>query len=640
MKIVLASRSPRRRELMSRIVLEFQIFPVEVDESSVPEKDPAKYAVEAAVLKARAAAESFPASVVIGADTVVALGRRILGKPADRESARTMLKWLSGQRHRVITGLAFYRKDEDRLLTGYEVTYVTFRPLTDDMIEGYLDQNDFLDKAGAYAVQDVGDAFVRRLSGDYDNVVGFPVKKVAAMLARFEVPALSVFVENVDFPGSSGVARAGGRTFLVPGAVLGDRVRVQVVGESRGLLRGEIIRIEEPSPARVLPRCPHFGGCGGCLFQNLDYAKQLELKGRHLRRTLDAAGILAGSPIEIQPVTPSPDIYQYRNKMEFAFAESWGKLVIGLRERGDPARKSRGRTVGLSQCPIFGPAVEQIFPAVLEFAREKGLAPHHMKTGRGVLRHLVLREGKRTGELMALLVTAPAPEGDFEGLAERLAANVPGLKSFVHVVNGRVSDAVVFEDTRLLGGAPWIEERLGGLIFRITPQAFFQTNTGAAELLFRAIADRAGLDGNGRGLGLYCGSGAIELSLARGAGKLTGIDSLPENIRNAEENRAVNGIANCEFIAATVEEALKKRPIEPPDILILDPPRPGLSPRAMKEVLVLDAPKIIYVSCNPESLARDLSKFLAHGYGIGAIVPFDFFPHTPHLETLTVLTKH
>lgn len=640
MEIILASRSPRRRELMARVAAEFRVFPVDVDESSVRAPDPARFAAEAAVLKAKAAAESFPSSVVIGADTVVALGHRILGKPDNLEAARAMLKLLSGQRHRVITGLAFYKKDEDRLLTGYELTYVTFRPLSDGMIEAYLEKDDYRDKAGAYAVQDVGDAFVRRLKGDFDNVVGFPVKKAAAMLARFAVPPLTLEVEDLDFPGNSGVAATGGRKVLIPGAVPGDTVRAQVVGESRGDCRAEILRLETPSPDRAEPRCPHFGTCGGCLFQNLAYRKQLELKGRYLRRVLGEKRGLGASGAGIEPVSPSPDIYHYRNKMEFAFAESWGDLVIGLRERGDPARKSRGRTVGLSQCPIFSSSVEMVFPAVLGFAGEKGLSPHNPRTGRGVLRHLVLREGRRTGDLMVLVVTAPAEDVDFERLAGRLASVLPHLKSFYHVTNRRVSDTVGFEETRLLYGSPWIEEELDGLTFRIYPQAFFQTNTAAAELLYHAIAERADLDGESRVLGLYCGAGAIELSLAHRVEKVTGVDSLPENIRNAEENAAANGIANCRFVAGTVEDYLRDQPGEPPDVLILDPPRPGLTPEARKQVLSLDVPKVAYVSCNPEALGRDLGGFLARGYKIETILPFDFFPHTPHLETLTILAKH
>jgi 23S rRNA (uracil1939-C5)-methyltransferase len=639
MDIVLASKSPRRRDLMVRVRPDFRVFPVDVDESSVREKDPGKFAVEAAVLKAKTAAGTFPDAIVIGADTVVALNRRILGKPADRDAARSMLQLLSGRRHRVITGLAFFRKSEGRLLTGYEVTYVTFRALPDEMIEAYLDRNDYLDKAGAYAVQDIGDAFVRRIKGDYDNVVGFPVEKAALLLARFEAPSLAVAIEDTDFPGSAGIALSDGRKILVTGAVPGDTCMVQVVGESRGDLRAEIIRLDKPSASRAEPRCPHFGTCGGCLFQNLEYARQLELKERHLRGVLFESDIPGLDPDRILPVVPSPGIYHYRNKMEFAFADDWGELVVGLRERGDPRRRSRGRTVGLRECPIFSPVVEEIFPAVLEFAKEKGLTAHNPRKGRGVLRHLVLREGKRTGDLMVLLVTAPGSGVDFEELGARLAGPASRVKGFFHVVNGRKSDIVSFEETRLLAGSPWIEEKLGGLTFRIHPQTFFQTNTAAAETLYGKIPEAAGLTGESRVLGLYCGSGAIEIFLAGHSGNVTGVDSLPENIRNAGENAAANGVGNCAFAAGTVEDFLKGLGGEPPDVIVMDPPRPGLTPRALKSILALGAPKAVYVSCNPPALARDLKHFMARGYRLQTVLPFDFFPHTPHLEVLAVLAR-
>ena len=372
MDIVLASASPRRRELMARIAPEFRVVPTDVDESSVPAKDPLDFAISAAVLKARAAAELFPEAVVIGADTVVALGLRILGKPAGLAEAREMLRALSGRRHRVITGLAFYRQAEDRLLTGYDLTYVTFRELSDGMIEGYLAEGTFHDKAGAYAVQEIGDAFVARMKGDYDNVVGFPVEKVRRLLARFTAPALTVEVEDIDFPSSDGKAEAGGRKLLIPGAVPGETLLVQVVGERGAARVAETIRVGTPSPRRAAPRCRHFGACGGCRYQHLEYGTQLELKERHLRRVLDEGG-LPEAAAAVRPVTASPDLYGFRNKMEFAFGEKHGALALGLREKATSTRQTYRRTLPIGECPVFGPVVERVFPVLLDFAGRYGL---------------------------------------------------------------------------------------------------------------------------------------------------------------------------------------------------------------------------------------------------------------------------
>ena len=638
MEIVLASASPRRRELMARVAPEFRVFATDVDESGIAEKDPLAFAIAAAVLKAKAAAERFPEAVVIGADTVVALGLRILGKPADRADARTMLRSLSGRRHRVLTGLAFYHRTEDRLLTGYDLTYVTFRELTDEMIDSYLDQGTFPDKAGAYAVQEVGDAFVARMKGDYDNVVGFPVEKVKRMLARFLEPAFTVTVEDIDFPGSEGRTQAGGRKLLVPGAVPGETVRVQIVGERGAARIGEVIRVESSSPSRAEPRCAHFGACGGCRFQHVDYATQLELKARHLVRTLEEAGI-AGAAAAMRPITGSPDLYAYRNKMEYSFGEKHGALALGLRERATGSRQTYRRTLPVRECPIFSPAVERIFPVLVGFAAENGLEGFEPATRRGHLRHLVLREAKRTGELMVVLVTTDLPGIDLGPLAGRLAEAAPELRSFVHVTNSRGSDLVEFGRTALVAGVPFIEERLAGLSFRIYPPSFFQTNTAGAELLYGRIREEAPVTKESRVLGLYCGSGAIELTLAGASGRVTGVDSVAANIASAVENALLNRIDNAAFVPGTVEALLAEPRREPADIVIVDPPRVGLTNKALRRTIALGAPTVVYVSCHAASLARDLRGFVQAGYNVASLSPFDLFPHTPHLETLAVLIR-
>ncbi len=638
MEIVLASASPRRRELMARVATEFRVFPTDVDESAIEEKDPLRFAVAAAVLKARRAGQAFPEAVVIGADTVVALGLRILGKPADRDDARSMLRALSGRRHRVITGLAFATAAEGRLLTGYDLTYVAFRELTEEMIEGYLDQGTFLDKAGAYAVQEIGDAFVARMKGDYDNVVGFPVEKVRRLLARFLAPALTVEIEALDFPASDGRAFVDGRKVLVPGAVPGERVRVQIVGERGAARIAEVIRIESPSPRRAEPRCPHFGSCGGCRFQHVDYGAQLEAKERSLKEAL-AEGGHPELRAAVRPVTPSPDLYGYRNKMEFAFGEKHGRLALGLREKATGSRQTYRRTLPVWTCPIFGPVVERLFPVFLEFAGENGLRGFEPASGEGELRHLILRQAKRTGELMIVLATAGTGGPDLDGLAGRAAAAAPETRSFVHISSRRGADVVEFERSRVVAGVPFIEERLAGRTFRIYPPSFFQTNTAGAELLYGRLADEAGLTADSRVLGLYCGSGAIELALAGRAGRVTGIDASPANIANAVENALVNGVSNADFVPGTVEALLAEPRREPADIVVVDPPRAGLTGKALRRVAALGAPRLVYVSCNPRSLVRDLRDLIAAGYRVVSLTPFDFFPHTPHLETLAVLSR-
>jgi 23S rRNA (uracil1939-C5)-methyltransferase len=643
MKIVLASGSPRRRELMKLIALEFIVCPPDIDESLIDESDPVRFAVEAAVLKAQAAAERFPEATVIGADTVVAIGGQILGKPADRAEARSMLGLLSGHRHRVITGVALFRGRDERQLADWELTYVTFNRLTPEMIDSYLDRGDFHDKAGAYAVQDVGDAFVRRIKGDYENVVGFPVRKVRRMLDLFLRPPVMARVERSAFPERGGWALDGGRELFIPDAVPGDEVEALITEARPGRAVAAALKLNEPSARRAAPACSHFGKCGGCLFQDHDYELQLELKREHLRRTLESGSLGVEILDLVTPVVPSPSVYGYRNKMEFAFGNSRKGVFLGLRERRGGKARSAGAihsgwsTVPVDNCPILGPAAESIFPVVLDFVREKRLTAYDRVTRQGLLRHLVIRQGKRTGELMAALVTSSAGSGVFEPLTERLAEAVPALKAFYHVSNDRISDVVVFERARLLSGCPYIEETIDGLTFRLRPMTFFQTNTEAAELLYRklraALQERPG----SRVLGLYCGAGAIEVCAASAVGNIVGVDSQPENIAAAAENAAVNGAVNVAFVPATVERYLARLEAGGFDAVILDPPRSGVSPKAMRRVLGLRVPRVIYVSCNPLSLARDLKAMLGSGYRAVSITPFDFFPHTPHLETFVIL---
>jgi 23S rRNA (uracil1939-C5)-methyltransferase len=448
-----------------------------------------------------------------------------------------------------------------------------------------------------------------------------------------------VTVEDLAFPASEGVAADGAGRILVPGAVPGETVRVQVVGERGAARVAEVVRLETPSPRRTVPACRHFGACGGCLFQHVDYGTQLELKSRHLRRLFDAAGLPDEAAL-LAPVTASPALYGYRNKMEFAFGEKHGALALGLREKATGRRRQTyRRTLPLDECPIFSPVVERVFPVLSGFARDHGLGGFEPATGRGQLRHLVLREGKRTGELMAVLVTAPLPDLDLAPLAGRLLEAAPALRSFSHAVSGRGADCVEHEAVRLVAGAPFIEEGLAGLTFRVYPQTFFQTNTAAAELLYRAIGEAVPLGPSSRVLGLYCGSGAIELSLAGTAGRVTGVDSSPANIATAVENALVNRIDNVAFVPATVESLAERSPREPADVVLVDPPRVGLTNKAMRQTRQIGAPSVIYVSCNPESLARDLRAFREAGYRVAALRPFDLFPHTPHVETLAVLAR-
>jgi 23S rRNA (uracil1939-C5)-methyltransferase len=639
MDIVLASESPRRRELLRKIVPEFRVVPSGINEEEFQEKDPLRFALRAAEAKAREVGGKNPSSLVIAADTVVNLKDEVLGKPKDRVEAEAMLRKLSGQRHRVITAIALCKKDRESLLTGYEITYVTFKEIGDAEIKAYLDTNDYLDKAGSYAVQEVGDAFVARLEGDYENVVGFPVARVRKLLADFQSGGQAVTIEDIALPHDWGVGRIGEVVTFVPGAVPGDRVRVIIAKAKRRLRYGRIVEFETRSPFRVEPRCPHFGVCGGCTFQNLAYAKQLEIKETYLLRTLQKIGGLALDDVRREPISPSPAEYFYRGKMEYAFGSEDGRVFLGLRERATPFERYKKSTVPLHTCPIFSEAVDKIFPVFRDFTARSGLDAYDPIARTGYFRNLVLREGRNTGEMLGILVTKKGRTIDLGDAVRELGERVPQLKSFWWVENERVSDLVDYVGKVHVAGAQFIEEGLGGRRFRIRPETFFQPNPRGAELLNRRIATEIKTLGAQKVLGLYCGSGSIEIFVSGEADEVVGIDSEAPNIAAARENAALNRVENCRFIEGRVEDVLKEESFAGFDLLVLDPPRAGLSPQGFKQVVGLGIPNLAYVSCNPAAFARDLGRLGEKGYRLQKLGCYDFFPQTPHLESLGILAR-
>jgi 23S rRNA (uracil1939-C5)-methyltransferase len=637
--VVLASRSPRRQELLKKVTAEFRVVPSGVDEGQFRENDPLRLALLAAESKARDVGEKFPSSLVIAADTVVNLGDDIFGKPRDRTEARETLRRLSGRRHRVITAVALFRKEDEKLLTGYEISYVTFRTLSEYEIETYLSSSEFLDKAGSYAVQEVGDVFVEKLEGDYENVVGLPVYRVRKLLADFTNPGEEITIDDIALPHAWGIGKVAGLVTFVPGAVVGDKVRVILSKTKKRHRFGKVIKLESESPFRVEPACPHFGTCGGCAFQNLSYPKQLEIKESYLLRTIQKLGRLSLEGIERRPIDPSPSRYFYRNKMEFAFGGDGGRIFLGLRERASPLDRYHKRAVALSTCPIFSRAVEEIFPVLANWTKQSGRAAYDPLKKTGYFRNLVLRESKVKDELLAVFVTKSGREVDPDGMARELVHNVPRVKSVWWVENDRIPDLVDFERKSHLAGPAFIEERLGRFWFRVHPETFFQPNPRGAERLYGRIAEELREAGARKLLGLYCGSGSIEIFISEAVEEVVGIDSGRANIAVARENAALNNVRNCRFIEGRVEQVLKEQLNPEFDFLVLDPPRAGLSAKALRLIIGLNIPRIAYVSCNPAAFARDVGLFSENGYRLRELRCFDFFPHTPHLESLGILEK-
>jgi 23S rRNA (uracil1939-C5)-methyltransferase len=449
----------------------------------------------------------------------------------------------------------------------------------------------------------------------------------------------SIFIDDIAFPNNYGVGKIDGYVLFVPGALPGDRITVEITKRGKRFGYGNLTSIEEPSIFRVESFCPHFGFCGGCTLQNLAYDRQLIIKENYLRQTLKRLGDIDLSGIDISPITPSPETSLYRSKIELAFGEQDGRVTLGFRERVSPFKDFNATVVPLRECRALSPVIERIIPVFTSFAQVNRLVPYNPVTNRGFLRHLIVRESKSAGEVMCILETTNGDLPDMKHCWHTLTQEVPEATSFYSAINNGQTDAVRYEKIFQIGGKSFLEEKLGSFTFRIYPQSFFQPNTRAAENLYKKIPDLIILDRNQILLGLYCGAGPIEIFLSPHVGKVIGVDSLPENITNAIENCRANAVTNCSFQAMTVESLLKTGPVQRPDTLVIDPPRAGMTGEALTAILKLGPAKIVYISCNPSTLARDLKLFREKRYGIEKIAPFDFFPHASHLETVVCLRR-
>ena len=437
-------------------------------------------------------------------------------------------------------------------------------------------------------------------------------------------------IADVALPSGYGVARLEGMVVFVPGTVPGDTALTKIVKLDRRFAYGEVVRIEEASPDRLKGEgCSRYGECGGCELQGLAYEKQLEIKENHLAQVLKRIGGVDLTNVTISDIVPSVDRYFYRSKIEFTISEERGETVIGLSERMAPFRPHGGGVVSIGDCRLFSPAAERILPLVRGFVERSNLKAYDSSTGRGALKRLVLREAKRTNEIMVNIITERDVGAPFGEWARSLAAAVPEVHS-IYVTSGN--------QPRLVQGRAYINEMLAGLTLRVYPFSFFQPNAKTAEELYRRIIPLAQIQGSERILGLYCGAGTLELFLAAYAREVTGVDSSGESIACARENAAINKVGNVVFLKEKVERAVARFHGRRMDMTVIDPPRAGMSKEALAAVKALKAGKLVYISCNPSTLARDL-KMLRPDYLPKEIIPYDFFPHTGHFEVLTLLER-
>ena len=433
--------------------------------------------------------------------------------------------------------------------------------------------------------------------------------------------------------GGNGVARANGFVVFVRRGLPGDLVRARVTKVKRNHAEALALDVLEPGPARVDAPCAHYPACGGCRFQDLAYAAQLDAKEAQVR---DALVRLAGIPEPpLEPIVPAESPYFYRNKMEYSFTRTESGPALGLHRAG-----RWDEVLDIEKCWLTTELGNAIRETVDAWAREERLEAYDQADGTGYLRHLVIREGRNTGQAMVQLVTAKGERFEREHLIETLQRF--GEVRSIHWAVNETPAEVTNLPTEILWGEEAIEEEIGGLRFRVRPNAFLQTNTAMAEVLYVLAAEFAGLTGGESVWDLYCGIGTIGLSLAANALTVWGVDISEESVACALENGDLNGITNAAFFAGNVGkvvEELRERAGDP-DVVVVDPPRAGLAGKALKRVGEVGAPRLVYVSCNPTTLAGDLKTLASQwGYRLERARPVDMFPHTPHVETVALLTK-
>jgi 23S rRNA (uracil1939-C5)-methyltransferase len=433
--------------------------------------------------------------------------------------------------------------------------------------------------------------------------------------------------------GGNGVGRLDGFVVFVRGGLPGDLVRARATKVKRGF--AEAIRTEllEPGPGRVDAPCRHFGVCGGCRFQDLAYERQLDAKHEQVRDALVRLGGFVTPPLE--PIVPARSVYGYRNKLEYSFAPGDEGLVLGFHRAG-----RWDEVIDVEECLLTTEVGNAVREAVAGWAQSEGLDAYDQETQSGYLRHLVVREGRNTGQLLVMLVTAPGELFDTDFLIETLT-RFPEVRSIHWAVNDRPAE-VTNLPTRLLWGEEWIEEELLGLRFRVRPNAFLQTNTEMAETLYTLARDAAALTGAETVYDLYCGTGTIGLALAADAGSVWGVEISEESVACAIENAGANGVANAQFFAGNVGQSLEElaERAGSPDVVVVDPPRAGLAGKALRRTGALGAERIVYVSCNPTTLASDLAVLRdEYGYELVRCTPVDMFPHTPHIESVSQLRR-
>ncbi len=441
-------------------------------------------------------------------------------------------------------------------------------------------------------------------------------------------------VEKVSFP-NKGVISVDDKKVIVKNTVEGQKVKFSVNKIRKGRGEGRVLEVLEKSPMELdKPACEHFGNCGGCTYQNIPYEEQLKLKERQVKELLDS---VIDTEYQFEGIKKSPTQFAYRNKMEFSFGDEVkdGPLALGMHKRG-----SFHDIVTVNKCQIVDNDYNLILECVLNYFREKGADFYHKMQHKGYLRHLLVRMGFKTSEILIDLVTTTQEDYDLSELVQAL--NCLELKGkivgILHTLNDSLADVVQSDETKILFGQDYFYEGLLGLKFKISPFSFFQTNSLGAEVLYETAREYVGSTQDKMIFDLYSGTGTIAQMLAPVAKKIVGVEIVEEAVEAAKMNAEMNGLHNCEFIAGDVLKVIDSIE-DKPDLIVLDPPRDGIHPKALEKIIAYGVERLVYISCKPTSLVRDLEVLQARGYRVDRAVAVDMFPGTTHVESVILLHR-
>lgn len=456
-------------------------------------------------------------------------------------------------------------------------------------------------------------------------------------------------IERVEFPNKGIITTEEGKHVIVKNGIQGQKVTASINKVRKGKCEGRLLEVLEKSPLELEEAgCVHADVCGGCTYQTLSYEEQLSMKATQVKKLIDDVIIPENKDYEFLGIKASPLQKGYRNKMEFSFGDEYkdGPLALGMHKRG-----SFYDIVNVPECQIVDEDFRTVLRVTLDYFKEQAIPYYHKLRHTGFLRHLLVRKAVKTGEILVDLVTTSSLDGAvgidelLAGWKEALLAEnyVGKMTGILHTTNDSVADTVKNEGTEVLFGQDYFYEELLGLRFKITPFSFFQTNSLGAEVLYETAREFIGdaLDSKDAGkvvFDLYSGTGTIAQMLSPVAKQVIGVEIVEEAVEAAKENAKLNGLHNCEFIAGDVLKVIEEIEVKP-DYIVLDPPRDGIHPKALEKIIRYGVPQMVYISCKPTSLARDLEVLQARGYEVKKVCCVDMFPATVHVETVCLLSR-